>query len=134
MPPSPSPALPSVALRHTLPDGSWHIDWMLARSPSPAGPLLTFRLPMTLDDLPLDAAILVEQLNDHRALYLDYEGPLSDERGFVERVAAETIRYRLYGDDEMLVERLHCGSGRRFVRLRREKNNWWRLEFAGTIP
>ena len=61
-----------------------HFDFMLATDDT--GPLLTWRLsrwPMEVGDvaLPLPA---------HRRAYLDYEGPVSGNRGQVKRVAAGT--------------------------------------------
>lgn len=77
--------LRTVLLRHDLPDGGWHFDWLTERSPG--GPLLSFRL----SDRP-DAAGYHggpgELMPDHRREYLDYEGPVSGGRGHVRRVAA----------------------------------------------
>ncbi len=75
--------LPTVLLRHDLPDGSYHFDWMLARDDH--CPLLTFRLDrdISLDNQPFEA----QPIGDHRRTYLDYEGPISGNRGSVSRVA-----------------------------------------------
>lgn len=54
--------------------------WALAREP--------------LSQITIEA----EQLSDHRAAYLDYEGPISDDRGTVSRWDAGD--YRLLGDAE----------------------------------
>ncbi len=81
----------SVQLRHETPDEPTHIDWMIASTPVDAfdavGPLVTFRAPDRLDALAAagDHAGL-ERIADHRPRYLDYEGPLSDDRGVVTRV------------------------------------------------
>jgi hypothetical protein len=94
-----------VLLRHTLGDGSWHYDWLL----DPAGPgpgrrgrapesgaderrLITFRLSDRPDALSVAQVLHGVRLPDHRALYLDFEGPLSDGRGRVERVAVGECR------------------------------------------
>jgi hypothetical protein len=65
-----------VVLTHDHPTLHW--DLMLE-----AGPILrTWRLAQPPDvDGPIDA----EVLPDHRLLYLDYEGPVSDGRGSVAR-------------------------------------------------
>lgn len=81
----PDPKLfPTVLLRHDLPDGSHHFDWMLARDND--GPLLTFRLDrdISLDADPFEA----EHLADHRRAYLQYEGEVSGNRGTVVRIAS----------------------------------------------
>ena len=48
---TPEAPRPTVQLRHELPDGTWHIDWMLARDPVGRRPLITFRAPGRIDDL-----------------------------------------------------------------------------------
>lgn len=75
--------LPTVLLRHDLPDGSHHFDWMLARDDD--DPLLTFRLDrdISLDSAPFEG----EALAPHRRAYLEYEGEVSGNRGVVRRVA-----------------------------------------------
>ncbi len=82
----PSPhILRTTLLRHDLPDGSWHIDWLIERSREEAQ-LLTFRLeanPLTVAAWPIKG----ERIPDHRRLYLDYEGPISGGRGNVRCVA-----------------------------------------------
>ena len=82
-----------VILRHTLPDGSTHLDLMLERAPacprSAADPddrrLITFQLP---DPLPTDDASPIDarRLPEHRAHYLDHEGPIDTARGRVDRL------------------------------------------------
>ena len=86
-----------VLLRHELPDGSAHLDWMLQRADEAAG-LLTFRL--SIPHLPIVSpeggnglrSIPAERLPDHRTMYLDYSGPVGGPskggaaRGFVRRV------------------------------------------------
>lgn len=75
----------AVLLRHDLPDGSSHYDWMIQRSGSPDDPLVTFRVATRIDEGA--AAFRAERLADHRAAYLDYEGEVSGGRGSVTRVA-----------------------------------------------
>lgn len=78
--------VPTVQLRHTLPDGAAHIDWMIARDAAPGSALLTFRLPRGLHTLEPDATMTAEPIGDHRAAYLTYEGPISGNRGEVVRI------------------------------------------------
>lgn len=73
----------TVVLLHTLPDGSSHFDWMIEVPGRPG--LITFRCDKAPSRAPEFAA---ELLPDHRAVYLEYEGPVSGNRGKVERVAA----------------------------------------------
>jgi hypothetical protein len=78
-----SERLPTVLLRHDLPDGTHHFDWMLARGAD--GPLRTFRVGVDIsrDAQPFSA----EPIGDHRRAYLEYEGVVSGGRGRVTRVA-----------------------------------------------
>ncbi|MFG0259143.1 MAG: hypothetical protein ACF8LK_02230 [Phycisphaerales bacterium JB041] len=97
----------TVVLRHDLPDGSHHYDWLI----EPMGPaaatagdetpapdrrnLIAWRLP----DAPFTPArttMPVDRLPPHRRMYLDYEGPISGGRGSVLRVAR--------GDVEVLAD------------------------------
>ncbi len=64
---------------HNLPDGDQHWDLMLE---GPRG-LYTWSMPAPLDEaqaLPMT----VQQLADHRPMYLDYEGEISGGRGRVD--------------------------------------------------
>lgn len=72
-----------VILAHSG-QGPIHYDLMLARGRS----LATWRLPRAPGDLSPGRDVPVKKLPDHRAAYLDYEGPISGGRGRVRRVAA----------------------------------------------
>lgn len=90
-----------VVLLHTLPDGSSHFDWMIQgpqRIPAPPSPedrcLITFRTAVRPDLAPFqqpDGAFEAQRLADHRRAYLDFEGPLSGNRGHVQRLASGTV-------------------------------------------
>jgi hypothetical protein len=76
----------AVLLEHTTPDGSMHYDWMVQRSHmGDQAPLATFRVWERLD-LAQTTTFEAERLPDHRAAYLDLEGPLSGNRGEVRRL------------------------------------------------
>ena len=79
-----------VLLRHDQPDGTFHFDWMIEREPSPQSPpdgLITFRVQVLIDE-PGTIQFEAERLSDHRPAFLDYQGPLTEGRGQVIRVAA----------------------------------------------
>ena len=62
-----------------------HWDLMLQQSSN----LLTFQiptLPAAISDCQQKLNVL--RLSDHRIRYLDYEGPISGDRGYVDRVAS----------------------------------------------
>lgn len=86
---------PTVMLRHDLPGDSedelWHVDWLLAREPEAASPLMSFRLERPLHELPVGAAMFAMRIHDHRTTYLTYEGPIPGNRGTVARIAGGLI-------------------------------------------
>ncbi|VAX40121.1 hypothetical protein MNBD_PLANCTO03-1521 [hydrothermal vent metagenome] len=85
----------TVVLRHELPDGSHHFDWLFEpEETDPADPearvLLTWRLP-TPPPPPHEAGsstLAAIRLPLHRLLYLDYQGPIEGGRGSVQQVAS----------------------------------------------
>jgi hypothetical protein len=80
----PAPLLPAVLLQHTLPDGSWHFDLMIAQHESPD--LWTLRVSQAFD-LKQHAPFEGTSLPPHRSAYLTYEGPVRDGKlGSVRRV------------------------------------------------
>ncbi len=50
-----------------------------------------------------DNSVVAESLANHRLTYLDYEGPLSDNRGRVSRVASGDFRIRSTSPDSWCV-------------------------------
>lgn len=82
IPSMPQPLKPFVLLHHVLPDGE-HWDLCLDQGPSLATwQLLAHSLSEISQGRP---AILARYIQDHRRVYLDYEGPISDDRGHVTR-------------------------------------------------
>ena len=85
-----------VVLEHDHPTLHW--DFMLEWGTS----LRTWRL----DRIPAEAATLnAVALPDHRLVYLDYEGPVTRNRGSVARVASGTFEV-LSGTSDSLTVRL----------------------------
>lgn len=86
----------TVLLRHTYPDprfpdaGSDHYDWMIERPFTHEHRLVTFRVQERIDRA--TGVFAAVRAPDHRAVYLDFEGELSNGRGVVERAAAGTCR------------------------------------------
>jgi hypothetical protein len=104
-------SVPTVLLRHELPDGSWHVDWMIANDPAGAGPLLTFRPAGLIHELEAGQSIEAEQLPDHRSAYLEYEGELSGGRGRVTRAARGRAIRQLGWDGDALTLTVHWQGG-----------------------
>jgi hypothetical protein len=84
-----SDAFKWVLLRHELPDGSWHYDWLLSRPDAPEQGLLSFRVFCD----PISAVERFEAIPtpDHRRVYLTYEGEVSGGRGTVRRVGEGSV-------------------------------------------
>lgn len=89
-----------MLLRHTLADGSSHIDWMLEQPG--AERLITFRLDQRIDQEPREP-FPAERLADHRRRYLDYEGPISGGRGEVIRLAQGTCSFEYVSPERIVV-------------------------------
>ena len=69
-------------------------------------------------------------LADHRPLYLDYEGPISGDRGMVTRWDQGTYSVELWTDDEIIVALAGNKLAGR-VELRRQAGQWqfqWKTE------
>ena len=85
------PMSQSVILIHTLPNEQSHFDWFIDQPEINAEHrLLSFRCHHR-PDFSSSSIQLVELLPNHRTAYLTYEGPVSNNRGSVHRVAAGSI-------------------------------------------
>jgi hypothetical protein len=108
-----------VILEHNHPFLHW--DFMLE-----SGDVLrTWRLSALPEPGP---TVRAELLGDHRKLYLDYEGPVSNDRGTVKRWEAGTLEWKVDEADHVVVEL--CGQRwRGSVRLRRNPDGAWAATF-----
>jgi hypothetical protein len=84
-----------VVLEHDSPRGL-HWDFLLETEPA----LTTWAL-ATRPDSP--GPIAAESLADHRIEYLEYEGPVSGDRGSVTRWDAGTYQYVRQSDRELVL-------------------------------
>lgn len=110
----------SVLLEHALPDGTVHWDWLIQEPGAPQDERVpTFRL-----EQPLGEPAYGERIGDHRAMYLDYEGPISQDRGVVRRVwQASVVALDLL--PEHLHARLTDAQGDLVVQGRLEDDGRW---------
>jgi hypothetical protein len=116
-----------VILLHVTPPESergTHYDLMLEQD----GKLLTW----AIAEWPrAGLKLAATRLPDHRPSYLDYEGPISGNRGEVTRVdAGEYASSQL--DDTAAKFVLHSSNGDLHVKLRHQSENQWIAEFSGT--
>ena len=93
-----------------------HYDLMLEF----ADVLKTWRIPQSPDSLPQT----MEQIHDHRKLYLDYEGDISGNRGFVKIWDKGEYQILLWSQNlveiELIGEKLHG-----FYRLCLTQSPYW---------
>jgi hypothetical protein len=81
----------SVVLLHTLGDGSSHLDWMIERmGVDDEYRLVTFRVSARPDGT--GEPFRGVRIGDHRAAYLEHEGPTRGGDGRVERLARGVVR------------------------------------------
>jgi hypothetical protein len=78
-----------------------HYDLMF--EPDPEATLATWRSPVW----PVVGPVPVEQLDDHRRDYLDYEGPVSNDRGRVDRVVGGLFRFESRTADRWVIATDH---------------------------
>ena len=112
--PAQHPSFRYLVLRHdAIPEP--HFDLMF--EPDSDSPLLTWRSPRW----PLQSGDYVQEMPEHRRIYLDYQGPVSNGRGYVTRVHAG--RYRSDAKDSARFEAtLEDGSA---LILRRDNSDQW---------
>ena len=120
----------TVVLRHDLPDGSSHFDWLIARDDRERGAdervLVAFRLAASPAD-PNVSRLPATRMPDHRVLYLDYQGPVSGDRGTVTRVGEGWAAIDREHEDRILF-RADLGSGRRRWHATRVEGDSWIFE------
>lgn len=102
--------------RFAILDHDWpepHADLLLENEAT----LLTWRLPpiaveaAELRTVPFTGAVLTTRLPDHRRLYLEYEGPVSGNRGRVLRVDEGVFEWIEKSESRWVVDL----AGRRFA-------------------
>lgn len=113
-----------VILHHRLPPGSDrsdHYDLMFEDGEA----LLTW----AIADLPSEQPQTAEELPPHRREYLTYEGPVSNNRGQVVRVAAGSFAW-LQRQDGQLIAAIQASALTGELHLERLEGTTWRLSMA----
>lgn len=118
----------AVQLEHETVSGSVHVDWLFERREGEAR-VRSFRLRTRIDALPPDEALRGEAMDDHRRLYLDFEGELSGGRGTVRQVASgEVVSVR---EEEGWIEvAIDWGRGAELIRGERTGAGAWMFRRA----
>lgn len=120
----------TAVLLHTLPSGESHFDWLIDQ---PAAEyehrLLSWRCAQNpaggLD-------FRGELLPDHRAVYLDFEGSISGNRGYVQRIASGFVQSIMQGPNTLDLTIQWANSLVHYTGHRedQDRNQWG---FAATI-
>ncbi len=111
-----------VILHHTD-YGEPHFDVMFAVG----GVLRTWQLSADPRDLPIGQSLVAAALPDHRIAYLTYEGPISRDRGFVERLLAGTYEADGWAGETICIE-LDGGACCQTVELAGDEAGVWRWQ------
>jgi hypothetical protein len=98
-----------------------HFDLMFETGPGSM--LATWRS----ETWPIDTAGEVTRLRDHRRLYLDYEGPISDQRGEVQRVTDGNCEVEV-GEDSVWTIKLLSGSAPTTLIFRPVADRQWLID------
>ena len=112
-----------VILHHRI-DGGEHWDLMLERTEA----LMTWQLlcePVDRISLPIPA----RRIGNHRVAYLEYEGPVSRDRGSVVRVDAGAVKIEKITADCCVFDLSGSRLSGRFV-LSQNEGDRWTLEGA----
>lgn len=110
-----------------------HYDLML--SPPGAGQLWTWAIPINpvLQELPFECQ--AERLADHRRIYLDYQGSISDDRGHVQQAAKGTFEVIVWSEQQIEVRlRLDEAAEHKdsfLISLTRQRSTW-RLSWSAS--
>lgn len=116
-----------VLLRHELPDGTWHFDWMIEAAAGRG--LVTFRVGVRVDD-PGTTQFDGERIGEHRREYLNFEGPLSGGRGVVARFAMGNVESVKARDGQIEVRGDFGGQTWVWTGIR--EGRMWRFERAAS--
>ena len=76
-----------------------HYDLML--SPADSKPLWTWAIPINPVHQPLPLECKAERLPNHRRIYLDYQGPISGNRGHVQQAALGTFEVVIWSEQQV---------------------------------
>ncbi len=128
------PSWPTVQLRHALPDGTSHIDWMIAPDHDGRDDLITFRAPGRIDELAPGASLTVERIDDHRPAYLAFEGPVSGGRGAVRRVGEGRVTAWIRDPDRWRLSVAWDGGPPQRLSLERTAADGWTVRSEPADP
>ncbi|MAE65435.1 MAG: hypothetical protein CMJ18_14285 [Phycisphaeraceae bacterium] len=125
------PGRRTVLLRHVT-KGGHHFDWMLEPPGPDAAPerLWTARVRLPSWCWRRAVTLDLQAIGAHRRAYLDYEGPVSGDRGDVRRVDEGRFDPAVWSDD-LLVLKVQMGHYRGGLRVQRVAGDHWQAVVEG---
>ncbi len=122
--------LKQFVFHHHIGYGQPHYDLMLEHEKT----LATWQLTIPLSDIQDEQAIIVQKLQDHRLIYLSYEGNISKGRGQIKRLD--------FGDYEPFIQEishweflLHGQQSTAYYKLTKidlDNNSWSLIKFQSS--
>ena len=76
---------------------------------------------------------LVVQTDDHRLVYLDYQGPLTGQRGTVRRIDGGALAWKHRGEHEFIAE-IKGQRWQGLLRLKKIDETRWLVVFNSGLP
>jgi len=123
--------LPTVMLAHQSASGC-HYDWMLADPRDPTGRLWTARTEVPSFRWRCVDRFELTQINSHRRAFLTYQGPLSGDRGTVQRIDQGCALAWMWADDRILLQ-LQMRHFVGVVQLECAEGALWRARFISKV-
>lgn len=108
-------------LHHQPASEEAHFDLLFETAPGSS--LATWRSPVW----PIDVAIEVKRIKDHRRVFLDYEGEIGGGRGYVTRIAGGACEVSV-GPEATWAVRLLTGTRPQVLNLRLVHSDVWQIE------
>lgn len=120
----------AVILHHTLPYTQSHFDWLIDQPDlDNENRLIAFRCALRPDSTVLQC-FTAQRLPDHRAHYLAYEGPVSQDRGSVKRLATGAVLNMKFTRESMFfVIRWPTQTIEYNARPHQSKQGFWNFNF-----
>ena len=115
--------LATAVLKHESSDGS-HFDWMVCDPNRVNGRLWTVRMMVPTGLWEAAGKFNVRQIDPHRRVYLQYQGPIGGGRGTVIRVDQGQMHPWIWGKDRRILA-LSLGHFKGTVHLDRVYGDLW---------
>jgi len=120
--------LPTVILEHLTRSGR-HFDWLLADPNDPQGMLWTARTLVPVSAWMTARQWMIDPIQPHRRVYLNYQGPLTGSRGRVIQRSRGWFAPRLWTAHRMVID-LHLPQCTGQVCIQQQGTLGWRASLT----